>query len=161
MTLLCDWLIEPVGNMYGGNISSRFSGNSEAFASELPENLEEMDSDVINIIKWYQITHWCVTRRERVSFAQFIWYYTIVCNFYSKHHLFPFSPGTVCTIHVFIHHQPVIFLWGRISEFWWLKFLWWRIRTQRFTLVLISINTSHIIAMMLLAFRLSNSSAVI
>ena len=25
-----------------GNISSRFSGNSEADASELPENLEEM-----------------------------------------------------------------------------------------------------------------------
>ena len=54
------------------NISSRFSGNSEASASELPENLEDMfpcsyiDSDVISRFQSL-ITHVCVTRRERAN----------------------------------------------------------------------------------------------
>ena len=37
-TLACDWETVP----YIKNISSRFSSNSEANASELLENLEEM-----------------------------------------------------------------------------------------------------------------------
>ena len=46
-TLLCDSIYKPAKNItvdmyYRRNISSRFSGNSEAKASELPENLEEI-----------------------------------------------------------------------------------------------------------------------
>ena len=36
-------------NYYRGNISSRFSRNSEAFASELLENLEEMFPLYMNV----------------------------------------------------------------------------------------------------------------
>ena len=52
-----------------GNISSIFSSNSEAFASELLENIEEIspgyyiDSNVINMLQ-SSITHWCATRRK-------------------------------------------------------------------------------------------------
>ena len=48
------------------------SSNSEAFASELLENLGEMlplyhmDIDVIYRFK-YSTTHWCITHRERFN----------------------------------------------------------------------------------------------
>ena len=54
------------------DISSRFSSNSEAVVSELPENLEGMsclyykDSDVISRVN-SSITHRGVTRDERVK----------------------------------------------------------------------------------------------
>ena len=53
-------------------MSSRLSCNSKAFASVLPEKLEEMfpryytNNDVISKFK-STTTHWCVTRRERVN----------------------------------------------------------------------------------------------
>ena len=52
-------------------MSSRFLSNYEAFASELPENLEEMfprydmDSDVIRILKLSTPPYWCVDRCKR------------------------------------------------------------------------------------------------
>ena len=47
-------------------LSSRFSSNSEASASELSENLVEISNGVISRFK-SSITHWCVTRHERVN----------------------------------------------------------------------------------------------
>ena len=50
-------------------MSSRFSSNSEAYASELLENLEDifplyyMDSDIVRRFK-YSTTHWRVIRRD-------------------------------------------------------------------------------------------------
>ena len=51
-----------------GNISSIFSNNSGADASELFENIEEVFSRyyMANVIQ-YLTTHWYVTRRKRVK----------------------------------------------------------------------------------------------
>ena len=55
-----------------GNVPSIFSSNSEADASEILETIEEvfllynMESNAIRRFQ-FSITHWCVTRRERVT----------------------------------------------------------------------------------------------
>ena len=62
---------------YRRNIPSIFSSNSEAFASELLENIEEMfpqyymQIDMLSMFKSFN-THRCVTRRERGKRNHFI-----------------------------------------------------------------------------------------
>ena len=49
-----------------GNISSKLSSNSEAFASELLEYLEEMFPHYY-MLRMLKYTIWCVARHERVN----------------------------------------------------------------------------------------------
>ena len=74
-TRVCVGRFEPADNMtvqHRGNISSRFSSNSEAKASALADNLKEMSleyymhSDVFVVLKSLN-TQLCVVHRERVK----------------------------------------------------------------------------------------------
>ena len=67
-------MLASIQSFVRGPDSSRFSSNSEAKASKLIENLEEMflryymDSDIISRFKSSTMPY-CVTRFERVNIA--------------------------------------------------------------------------------------------
>ena len=67
-----------LNQQYRGNISSIFSRNSEAFASEILENIEEMfpryyiHSGMLSIFL-PSTTQWCVTRHERGNRIVNLW----------------------------------------------------------------------------------------